>query len=107
VSNLYITNHAEDRFKERVGLPKRLAAKNAALALERGITHAEATGKLRHYFDKLYMAQETANNIRIYCGNVYIFSYDTLITVFPLPQSLRKIAEKIHREKRDSRSNVT
>lgn len=99
MSNLYITDHAEGRFKERTGLSKRLVTKKAQAALERGITHADATGQLRKYFDKLYLAQETANNIRVYCGTVYLFSYDTLLTVFPLPQNLRKAAEKIQRKK--------
>lgn len=105
MSNLYITDHAEGRFQERVGLPKRLATKKAREALERGITHAETTGSLRKYFDRLYLSHETANNIRVYHNNVYIFSYDTLITVYPLPHSLRKIAMKISREKQDGDSN--
>ena len=99
---MVITDHAEGRFKERVGLPKRLATKNAAAALERGVTHGETSGRLRRYFDKLYHFNETANNIRVYCGNVYIFHFDTLITVYPLPHDLRKIAEKIQRNKRNS-----
>lgn len=101
ISNLYITDHAEGRFRERVGLPKRLATRKAQEALERGITHAEASGQLRRYFDALYLSHESANNIRVYCGTVYIFSYDTLITVFPLPQNLRKIAVKIQQKKKD------
>ena len=104
--SLYITNHGERRFKERTGLPKRLVTKQAALALERGIAHAEATGQLRKYFDKLYLAQENANNIRIYCGMVYVFAYDTLVTVFPLPQGLRKTAEKIQKKKVESKTNA-
>lgn len=106
MSNLYITNHSERRFKERTGLSKRLVTKKAQEALERGICHAETTGALRRYFDKLYLAQENANNIRVYCGNVYVFAYDTLITVFPLPQSLRKTAEKIQHKKTEGLSNA-
>lgn len=98
---LIVTDHAEDRFRERVKLPRRTVTKRAAHALERGITHAEATGPLRRYFDMLYQQSDSANNIRIYCNTVYVFYYDTLVTVFPLPQRLRKIAEKISRRKRE------
>lgn len=98
---LIVTDHAEERFRERVKLPRRVVTKRAALALERGITHAEATGPLRRYFDMLYSQDGAANNIRVYCGTVYIFYYDTLLTVFPLPQRLRKIAEKIQRRKKE------
>lgn len=98
MSNLYVTDHAEMRFKERTGLSKRLVAKKAAEALERGISHADATGALRRYFDRVYLAQEKANNIRIYCGTVYLSSYDTLLTVFPLPQNLRKQAVLLQRK---------
>lgn len=107
MSNLYITNHSERRFKERTGLPKRLVTRKAQEALERGITHEEATGALRKYYDKLYLEHGKANNIRIYHGMVYIFICDTLITVFPLPQSLQKTAVKIWREKRKRQDGIT
>ncbi len=106
MSNLYITNHAEGRFRERVKLPKKLVTKSARLALDRGITHAEATGSLKRYFDKLYLQNESANNIRVYCGTVYIFSYDTLVTLFPLPQNLRKIAAELQRKKKEGYDNA-
>lgn len=102
MSNLYITDHSERRFKERTGLPKRLVTAKAQDALERGITHADTTGQLRRYIDKLYLSQKTANNVRIYCGSVYIFHYDTLITVLSLPPNLRKSAEKAQQKKRDT-----
>lgn len=106
-NNLYITNHSERRFKERTGLPKRLVTKKAREALERGITHAEATGPLRKYYDKLYLDHQTANNIRVMHNMVYIFYFDVLITVFPLPQSLRKTAAKIWERKCKGGDSIT
>lgn len=82
----HLTDHAVQRTKERVGLPKRSAEKNAQKALESGIRHCETKGSLNRYITALYWKQETANNIRIYCNNVYIFNNDVLITVFPLPR---------------------
>ena len=102
--NLIITDHAEDRFRERVGLPKRLVTKNAKKALELGVTHADATGRLKRYFDHLYMVEQQANNVRIYCGTVYVFSFDTLITVFPVPPELRKCAAKAQQKKKQQQT---
>lgn len=98
----YVTNHAAQRTKERVGLPKRSAEKNAQKALANGIRHCETRGSLHRYITSLYWKQQTANNIRIYCNNVYIFNNEVLITVFPLPQKYRSTVQKIKgKEARD------
>ena len=101
---LIITDHAEDRFRERVKLPKRLVTKQARLALERGLTHAETAGSLRRYVDSLYREHRLANNIRIYCGTVYVFHFDTLITVFPVPQKYRKTAVLLAQKKKQQQT---
>lgn len=105
IDNIVITDHGEKRFSERTGLPKRLVTKKAQEALKNGITHAEATGYLRKYFDKLFMQYGSANNVRVYNNDVYVFCGATLVTVFPLPQSLRKTAAKICTRKQKARGN--
>ena len=95
---VYVTDHAAKRSKERLGLPKGVTSKNAERALHRGIKHGDTSGSLRRYLDGLYLKRETANNIRIYCNNVYIFHNEMLITVFPLPQEFRKTVEKLRKE---------
>lgn len=90
-----VTNHAARRTKERLGLPKKLSHKNAANALRYGIRHSDTSGSLNRYISALYWKHETANNVRIYCNNVYIFHGETLITIFPLPQKYRKTAARI------------
>lgn len=95
-----VTDHAARRTKERLGIPKRTAERNAEKALQEGIRHSETSGGLHRYISALYWKQQTANNVRIYCGNVYIFHDETLITIFPLPQKYRKTAEKLRKEKR-------
>jgi len=97
-----VTNHAAKRTKERLGIPKRISEKNAEKALQFGIRHSETSGGLHRYISSLYWKQQTANNVRIYCGNVYIFHDETLITVFPLPQKYRKTAEQIRRKLHES-----
>lgn len=93
----HVTDHAKQRTKERLGLSKRLAEKNAEKALREGIRHKDTTGGLHRYVESLYWRHKTANNIRIYCNYVYIFSYSLLITVFALPQKYRKTAEKLRK----------
>ena len=85
-----ITKHAGKRVKERTGVGKsedkiqRLAEK----ALERGYTHAQTKGNLRKILDKHFLSHKTANNMRVYGGNLYIFRNRTLITVIPLPSNI-------------------
>lgn len=93
----HVTDHAKQRTKERLGLSKRLAEKNAEKALREGIRHKDTTGGLHRYVESLYWKHQTANNIRIYCNYVYIFSYSLLITVFALPQKYRKTTEKLRK----------
>jgi len=93
-----VTKHAIQRTKERLGLPKKASDKNADRALQFGIRHCDTRGSLHRYITALYWKHETANNIRIYCGNVYIFHGKTLITIFPLPQKYRKTAMQINRK---------
>lgn len=96
-----VTDHAVKRTKERVGISKRIAEKNAEKALEFGIRHSETTGSLNKYISALYFKQHTANNMRVYCGNVYVFCGNVLVTIIPLPAKYRKIAEKIKRKRED------
>lgn len=95
-----VTDHAARRTKERLGISKRISEKNADKALQMGIRHSDTSGSLHRYITALYWKHQTANNVRIYCENVYIFHNDTLITVFPLPQKYRKTADKLRREKK-------
>lgn len=64
--DVVMTNHSVKRTKERIGLSKKIADKNAQRALEYGITHSEAKGGLCRYLDKLYLSNGNANNVRVY-----------------------------------------
>lgn len=90
-----MTQHAVKRTKERAGIPKSAATRNAEKALQFGIQHNETSGSLNRYLTGLYFKHKTANNVRIYCNNVYIFNGAKLITMFQLPQKYRGTAEKI------------
>jgi len=106
MDDVILTNHSVKRTKERVGLSKKLADKNAKKALEFGLTHSDAKAGLRRYLDKLYLSNGTSNNVRIYHRFIYMFRDNTLITVLPLPRKFYDLADKIQRQK-DSASRKT
>ena len=93
-----VTHHAKQRTKDRLGVSKKIADKIAKKALEHGITHAQATGRLKSYLDKLYLKHRRANNLRVYNRQVFLFTDNILITVINLPNNLIKIADKIQKK---------
>lgn len=90
-----ITRHAKKRFKQRLGVHKGDANKNAKKALKSGIKHNETEGSLNRYITALYFRNRTANNIRIWNGSVYLFSGEKLITVFHVPKKYVGDVERI------------
>ena len=99
IMEVVLTNHAEQRVKDRVGVSKKIADKVTQRALDNGIKHAETTGSLKRYMDKLYLSHRNANNMRIYNRKVYIFDQDVLITVINLPNKYCGTVDKINRRK--------
>lgn len=89
-----ITEHAYQRAKERLGFGRAAVDKMASKAFYDGVVHKQAKGRLKKYFDRLYFEYRTANNIRVYGENVFLFSGQTLITVYQLPNDLKKLASK-------------
>lgn len=82
-----VTTHGKNRMKERCGIPKRAAERNAQLAFDRGITYGMTHGKLREYIDS---RRGTSNitDIRVWNGNMFVFYGETLLTVYPIPKSI-------------------
>ena len=95
-----VTRHATKRTKDRVGLSKKIAGKNAEKAFNYGLKHSETKGNLNKYITKLYFSKNNnANNIRVYHEYVYIFNDETLITILELPNNLKALAIKLQKEK--------
>ena len=94
-----ITRHAQKRFKQRLGVHKVDTNKNAKRALEHGVKQGDAFGIIGKFMAALYFRNRNCNNIRIYNGMVYLFSGDTLITVFPIPYRFKDEAERVQKEK--------
>lgn len=82
-----VTTHGKNRMRERCGIPKRAAERNAQLAFDRGLTYDRTHGKLREYIDR---RSDTTNitDIRVWDGNIYVFYGETLLTVYPIPRSI-------------------
>lgn len=97
-----MTHHGAQRTKDRLGISKKLADKNAEKALRHGVTHAETSGKLCHYLDGIYLVNRRPNNMRVYNHMVYLFRGNTLITVLPLPRRYCAYADKLQRRKNET-----
>ena len=101
-----VTVHGQRRITQRVGGPKHKAQIKADKALIAGITHSEATGLLKDYITRTYLLYGTANNIRIYNRNVYLFRNEVLITVLNLPPNLHKIEDAIKAKRKKTSVTV-
>ena len=94
-----VTEHAILRSKERCGLNRKAAERMAEVAWEKGLTHAECTGKLKKYVSALYFKNKVANRVRIYGEIVYVFGDSKLITILPLPNEYKKLASILEKKK--------
>lgn len=94
-----VTKHATRRIRQRLGINKKSVDKNAERALQFGITHSEAKGKLCKHMDGIYLQNRRPTNMRVYNHSVYLFRDKTLITVIPLPHRLWALADKQQKQK--------
>ena len=89
-----VTQHAYDRAKERLRWRPEVLDKMAEKAFVDGVEHKDTKGSLNRYITKLWLEYRRANNIRIYGENIYLFCGNALVTVFQLPNNMRKRAKK-------------
>lgn len=106
-STVTVTRHAGKRIRQRLGINKRSTEKAAEKALQFGITHAEAKGKLSRHLDGIFLLNYKPTNMRVYNHSVYLFHGVTLITVLPLPQKFWTYADKLQRQKKECNENET
>jgi len=90
MEDVKVTNHAQKRFKQRLGLPKTACRKHAQLAYDKGSKHSDAKGKAKRYMDKIFLDHHNANQMRIYGEFIYLFDKTTLITVMAIPHGIKK-----------------
>ena len=100
---MIVTTHAKKRIKERINIPKASVDRIANKAIDKGLKHSETSGQLCKFLDKLFLSHRTAKNIRVFNQKVFLFSQKMiLITVVPLPNNLKKIADKDNERKKKS-----
>ena len=95
---IFLTNHAYDRMKERVGVGRKAAERLVFKAYEGGIGKDKARGSLyRYIICETRRECYGGTDVKIYGEMVYCFM-DTsdgatiLVTVFCIPGSLKKQA---------------
>lgn len=91
---IIITDHAFIRTKERLGLDKKATERHAMKAYVAGLQHKNCKLPLKKHVDELYLRYKTCDNIRIYGEVVFLFSRNKLITVYQLPNELKRLANK-------------
>ena len=87
---IVITEHAFQRAKERLGLNQKAFKTIAMKSFVAGKKHDQLKSQLKEYISSLYLQYKNANNIRIYGEIVYLFTNNVLITVYQLPNDLKK-----------------
>lgn len=96
------TIHGGKRVRKRIGIKKKAVDKMRDAAFSKGLTHAQAAGRLSRYFDKLFLEHVVSNNIRMYANYVWIFAGETLITVFPIPNNLMPAVLSIQKKEENN-----
>lgn len=87
---VHVTKHAYRRAKERLKWKTKVLDKMAAKAFSEGIKHKDTKGALQRYVTKLWFKNRQINNAKIYGENIYLFSDNVLVTIYQLPNDLRK-----------------
>ena len=95
-----VSDHGRQRTKERFGVSKRIAEDVADRARTDGLRRQDTSGSLRRYMDWLKLGHPKNAEPVIYGGRVWLFAFGTLITVLPIQQRYRRIAEAQLRERR-------
>lgn len=92
---IVVTDHAYSRAKERLSMSRSSFLKLSERAFLSGIKHSDTAGNLKKWIDKTWFSHKNANNVRIYGEVFFLFSGNLLITVYQVPNNLRKSALKI------------
>lgn len=105
MSEAYVTKHGKKRVRQRLGLNKKSVEKQAQKALDYGVSHREATGKLCQYMNGVFLMNYKPANMRVYNRMLYLFRDNKLITVLPLPNRYWAQADKLQQRKAEVAKN--
>ncbi len=102
MGDAHTTRHSAKRIRQRLGLNKKSVEKQAQKALDYGVSHKEATGKLCQYMNGVFLLNYRPTNMRVYNRMLYLFRGDQLITVLPLPNRYWLQADKLQSKKMEA-----
>lgn len=92
---LQITQHAYERARKRFKWNAATLNRMASKALNDGFRHEDTKGTLNTYITDIWKQYETANNIRIYGQNIYLFRFNKLITIYRISNDKVKYLEAL------------
>lgn len=99
-----LTKHSKMRSKTRLNVSSNRAKSEAQFAYKRGIRLYEAYDpKLKYFMNTKYYKRSDKCNMIVYNGNLYFFKQNVVITVYPLPDDLKPIAQRIQKEKKEGK----
>lgn len=68
--------------------------KMASKAYNEGLKQSNTKGRLSKYITKLFFESQVANQVRIYCETIFLFKGNILITLYQIPNNLKKLTHK-------------
>jgi len=102
---IFMTDHSNERMKERMGLNKKAAAREAAKAHEHGLTVDDLDGPLARHIEASDCHSDDDCRSKIYHNWVYVFSEcperdeAVLVTVYELKRKYHSRATTVERRK--------
>lgn len=103
---MIISEHAKARMRERCGVSGKNIIRTIKLAYKNGLHHKDCVDSLKRYIDKLYLSYGSANAIRIYGNNIYIFAGTALITVLDVPEHYQEEVNRLMKEKKEKKREL-
>lgn len=94
-----VTQHAYDRFKQRLGLNRKAADRMAEKVYVEGVRHSDTDGKLFKYIATItHKGMIKGDDIRLYGDVVYCFVRQggqiKLCTLYQMPKKYREVTHK-------------
>lgn len=86
-NEIYISDHAMERLKQRNNWNKKTALRMIRKVYENGIDPQNVSGPISKWIKTREAVKEPGDVLKLYGNNLYIFNRQTLITVYAVPKS--------------------
>ncbi len=85
-NNIYISDHAMKRIKERNGWGKKSSIRMIKKIYDEGLTPENVKGKYAAWVRNKVATANAGDYFRLYGESLYVFNKETLVTVLPTPR---------------------